>query len=397
MRSSRRPRRLVPALLCALAVLAARPTETPGGGLARGGADPGVSTEVARLYEDAATATRQYEEGRRVAKAQRKRAAELDRLLDRERRQLAVLREDLGRLARAQYRSGGDVPLSARVLLGDDPDGLVRGQQARKQASTALDKAISRSRGAEARLLADEARAAVEWKALERRNAELVALKSGIEHKLEKARRRLQAEADTSAASGTCRRAARIDRPDRSFKRAWVAPVEKYWLSARFGSGGKRWANRHTGQDFAVPIGTPVRSVGGGRVVKVSCGGAFGIQIVVAHPGGYYTQYALSRRSRSARGTPWCPGSRSRSPVRRATRPAPTCTSRCGSLRNWGRGWTRCRGWRHGGSTSDHDDVRGQSRSASIRSITTATPSSLLATVRPEAAARTSGWALPMA
>ncbi|CAM5638522.1 GAF domain-containing protein OS=Streptomyces tendae OX=1932 GN=GUR47_21305 PE=4 SV=1 [Streptomyces tendae] len=47
-----------------------------------------------------------------------------------------------------------------------------------------------------------------------------------------------------------------------------------------------------TGQDFAVPVGTPVRSVGTGRVLKVSCGGAFGIQVVIEHPGGYYTQYA---------------------------------------------------------------------------------------------------------
>ncbi|MFG3662276.1 peptidoglycan DD-metalloendopeptidase family protein [Streptomyces sp. NPDC047706] len=292
MRSSRRPRWLVPALLCALAVLAARPTETPGRSPARGGADPGVSAEVARLYEDAATATRQYEEGRRVAKAQRKRADQLERQLDRERRQLAVLHEDLGRLARAQYRSGGDVPLSARALLGDDPEALMRGQRARKQAHTALDKAISRSRGAQARLAADEARAAAEWKALEQRNAELVVVKKGIERKLDDARRRLQAQADSSAATGACRGTVRLDQPDRSSTRAWVAPVERYQLSARFGSGGARWANRHTGQDFAVPIGTPVRSVGGGRVVRVSCGGAFGIQIVVAHPGGYYTQYA---------------------------------------------------------------------------------------------------------
>ncbi len=41
-----------------------------------------------------------------------------------------------------------------------------------------------------------------------------------------------------------------------------------------------------------MPVGTPVRSVGSGRVVKVSCGGAFGIQVVVQHAGGYYTQYA---------------------------------------------------------------------------------------------------------
>ncbi len=73
---------------------------------------------------------------------------------------------------------------------------------------------------------------------------------------------------------------------------AWVAPVETYELSAGFGSGGEHWAHRHTGQDFAVPIGTPVRAAGAGRVVKVSCGGAFGIEVVVEHPGGYYTQYA---------------------------------------------------------------------------------------------------------
>ncbi|WP_449348719.1 thiol reductant ABC exporter subunit CydD [Streptomyces shaanxiensis] len=64
--------------------------------------------------------------------------------------------------------------------------------------------------------------------------------------------------------------------------------------SCRRGSAaaGHRWANGHTGQDFAVPIGTPVRAVGAGRVVKVSCGGAFGIEVVIEHPGGYYTQYA---------------------------------------------------------------------------------------------------------
>jgi murein DD-endopeptidase MepM/ murein hydrolase activator NlpD len=39
-------------------------------------------------------------------------------------------------------------------------------------------------------------------------------------------------------------------------------------------------------------VGTPVRAVGAGRVVRVACKGPFGIQAVVQHPGGYYTQYA---------------------------------------------------------------------------------------------------------
>jgi murein DD-endopeptidase MepM/ murein hydrolase activator NlpD len=41
-----------------------------------------------------------------------------------------------------------------------------------------------------------------------------------------------------------------------------------------------------------VDIGAPVRSVGAGRVASVSCGGAFGIEILVQHPDGYYSQYA---------------------------------------------------------------------------------------------------------
>ncbi|GGS88115.1 M23 family metallopeptidase [Streptomyces chromofuscus] len=292
MSSSCRPSWLVPALLCALAVLAARPAETPGRSPARGGAELGVSAQVARLYEEAAVATRQYEEGRRAAETERTRARQLDELLDRERKQLAVLHKDLGRIARAQYRSGGDVPLTARMLLTDHPEELLRRQHAVSRADLAVTDAIRRSRSAEARLAADEVKAAARWRALEQRNVELVALKADIEAKLEEARRRLQVQADSSTASGTCRGAVRLDQPHKSVRRAWVAPVREYELSAPFGSGGARWANRHTGQDFAVPIGTPVRSVGGGRVVRVSCGGAFGIQIVVAHPGGYYTQYA---------------------------------------------------------------------------------------------------------
>ncbi|NED82849.1 M23 family metallopeptidase, partial [Streptomyces sp. SID11233] len=69
-------------------------------------------------------------------------------------------------------------------------------------------------------------------------------------------------------------------------------PVQHFVLSAGFGGSGSHWSRGHTGQDFAVGIGTPVRAVGGGRVVRVSCGGPFGIEVVLQHPGGYYTQYA---------------------------------------------------------------------------------------------------------
>ncbi len=72
----------------------------------------------------------------------------------------------------------------------------------------------------------------------------------------------------------------------------WTRPVASYELSAGFGGAGSHWANGHTGQDFAVPVGTPVRAIGAGTVVSVGCGDAFGISAVIRHRGGWYSQYA---------------------------------------------------------------------------------------------------------
>ncbi|MEU3841565.1 M23 family metallopeptidase [Streptomyces sp. NPDC028635] len=289
MRSLRRRPLLLAALLSTLAVLAAAPAPDDGEPGADSAARAGA--EVARLYQDAAAATQRYEQGRREAGAQRLRALRAEALLERQRQQLGVLHKDLGRIARAQYRSGGGLPMTARLLLTDRPEEALRGQHAFARVQGTVTRAIDRNHRAEARLSADEARAAATWQALEQRSAALAALKKGIEAKLEDARTRLQGQADASVAAGSCRGAVRLAQPPLDGTRAWVAPVETYQLSAGFGSDGSHWAHRHTGQDFAVPIGTPVRAAGAGRVVRVSCGGAFGIEIVLEHPGGYYTQY----------------------------------------------------------------------------------------------------------
>ncbi|GHF76171.1 M23 family metallopeptidase [Streptomyces thermodiastaticus] len=81
----------------------------------------------------------------------------------------------------------------------------------------------------------------------------------------------------------------------------WVDPVQHYTLSASFNQGGSHWAHRHSGQDFAVPIGTNVVAAHGGTVVKAGPNGAgdgpaYGNAIVIKHGNGLYTQYAhLSR------------------------------------------------------------------------------------------------------
>ena len=275
-------------LLCATAALVVRPTTAAADAEHTGGA----GAEVVRLYEEASLATQEYEAGRRRAEAQRDRAQRLERLLERRRQDIEALREDLGRIARAQYRTGGGLPYTAQLLLAESPEELMRGQRVVRQTELAVEHAVTRSRRADILLAAHEAKAASAWQALRRRNDELAGIKRGIERKLERARRTLQRQADASVAAGACRGPVPLDEPRPAFTRRWVAPVETYVLSAAFGSGGERWANRHTGQDFAVDIGTPVRSVGGGRVVRVSCGGPFGIEVVVEHAGGYYTQYA---------------------------------------------------------------------------------------------------------
>ncbi|MGH3325477.1 MAG: M23 family metallopeptidase, partial [Streptomyces sp.] len=79
---------------------------------------------------------------------------------------------------------------------------------------------------------------------------------------------------------------------------SWTKPVEgSYDLSAGFGNSGGRWANKHSGQDFAVPTGTQVKSVHGGTVVKAGPNGAgdgssYGNAVVIKHDDNTYSQYA---------------------------------------------------------------------------------------------------------
>ncbi|WP_327190193.1 M23 family metallopeptidase [Streptomyces xinghaiensis] len=73
---------------------------------------------------------------------------------------------------------------------------------------------------------------------------------------------------------------------------SWVKPVDSYVKGSTFGIGGDRWANKHSGQDFAAPTGTSVKTVHKGTVVQAGWGGAYGNNIVVKHDAGTFTQYA---------------------------------------------------------------------------------------------------------
>ncbi|WP_327263776.1 M23 family metallopeptidase [Streptomyces sp. NBC_01232] len=77
----------------------------------------------------------------------------------------------------------------------------------------------------------------------------------------------------------------------------WDKPLENYTLSATFGKGGNMWSHKHSGQDFAVPVGTPVKAAAAGVVVKSGPNGggdgpAYGNAIVIKHANNTYSQYA---------------------------------------------------------------------------------------------------------
>ncbi|MFF9217943.1 M23 family metallopeptidase [Streptomyces viridosporus] len=106
------------------------------------------------------------------------------------------------------------------------------------------------------------------------------------------------AAADTTAASGAAT-TVQIQAAQAAAKKqaSWVDPVKNYQLTASFAQNGGMWASKHSGQDYAVPTGTPVHATHGGTVVKAGPNGAgdgpaYGNAVVINHGNGVYSQYA---------------------------------------------------------------------------------------------------------
>ncbi|MET9292181.1 peptidoglycan DD-metalloendopeptidase family protein [Streptomyces sp. NPDC003077] len=304
----------------------------PGG---RAGRLADVSLEVIRSAEAEARGERRYEEGARAARAQRVRTGRLLAALGRARREATRLWRSVGHLASARYRTGGPLRSVAGVL-GDSharagvssgvPAGVSSGASAGVPAGASAGRKAGTDRGRSteqrgsgnterqeqalaARLhgalratqaLAARSEAAGDRSAeLDGRQGKLYAERSRTRRHLEEARERLRWLATEAAISGDCTglpsatsAVAARHAPMPATGTRWVTPVERYTLSAPFGGTGARWASTHTGQDFAVPVGTSVRAVGEGRVIRVTCGDAFGISMVVRHADGVYSQYA---------------------------------------------------------------------------------------------------------
>ncbi|MEU3458365.1 M23 family metallopeptidase [Streptomyces sp. NPDC006733] len=286
-------------LLCA-GLLAVLPVAAPGGRQAHADDRLGdVSAEVDATYRQAADATAAYVDARRAADRQRATAVRLRREVALGRRRMDGLHDSIGLLARMQYRSAG-LPATAALMLSASPDTLLDQMGRLRKGDEAVANLLDTVRATTARLRKDRTAADRALEELDERTARQAGLQNEIKAKLRRARellRRLEAARSARLASPQeCANAIPEEMPrpgsDIPVRAAWVAPVDRYALSAGFDAAGDHWAFRHTGQDFAVPEGTPVRAVGAGTVVRATCGDGFGNQIVVAHGNGYFSQYA---------------------------------------------------------------------------------------------------------
>lgn len=80
----------------------------------------------------------------------------------------------------------------------------------------------------------------------------------------------------------------------------FVLPVQP-GLSAYFGQAGGRWSHLHTGIDFPVDRGTPVRAVTDG-VVRTEVNSAYGNMVILTAPDGTETWYCHLTRAKVASG-----------------------------------------------------------------------------------------------
>lgn len=86
---------------------------------------------------------------------------------------------------------------------------------------------------------------------------------------------------------------------------SWTFPLgdASYSMSASFGQCGSHWASCHTGQDFAVPTGTPVMSAADGVVIFAGWAGPYGYAVHVLHADGIATWYCHLSRLETADGS----------------------------------------------------------------------------------------------
>lgn len=71
--------------------------------------------------------------------------------------------------------------------------------------------------------------------------------------------------------------------------KAWVKPVNAAYIKT---SGfGPRWGSFHEGQDFSMPVGTPLKAMSSGKVILAGRSGNYGLKIEIQYWDGTVSYY----------------------------------------------------------------------------------------------------------
>ncbi|NJP67877.1 peptidoglycan DD-metalloendopeptidase family protein [Streptomyces spiramenti] len=285
-----------------------------------------AAEEIEELREEAARATARHERLRRKSAQEQADLVVLAEELKNEQTRLDTLRAMVGQQAGSRYRAGGGAAL-AHLMFSESPEAFFISSSLIGRGEMTAVTLLERTQQSEERLKEAEK----EMRDLRADTAETTAeqqkIREGVEEKLELAEERLTELEEAKAAAveriraeraaerraesgaavdedevlrdatdpGACAVSVRDDErlAEDAVEEEWTSPVhEAYTLTASYGQNGNRWSSTHSGQDFAIPSGTPVLTIGAGRIAATSCNDAYGHAVVVEHENGYYSQYA---------------------------------------------------------------------------------------------------------
>ncbi|MFE2977390.1 NlpC/P60 family protein [Streptomyces sp. NPDC059258] len=174
----------------------------------------GVQAQIDRLYEEATQATEKYNGAKESAGTLQKEADQLHETVVRKQAALNELRQQLGSVATAQYRSGGLDP-SLQLLLSADPDAYLDQASGLDRLSARQSDTLKQFLSQQRALQQQRTQAAEKLDSLQDTRKELGEKKAEIQGKLAEAQRLL----NTLTAEERAERAATEERANRNSKR----------------------------------------------------------------------------------------------------------------------------------------------------------------------------------
>ncbi|MFI9565755.1 C40 family peptidase [Streptomyces rishiriensis] len=171
----------------------------------------GARAEVDRLYEEAEKATEAYNEADERAGALRRQVGDAQDHIARQQERVNGLRDQLGSLAGAQYRSGGLDP-SLALLFSDDPEEYLARASVLDRITARQAGELRELQGALRDLAQERSEAARKLAELEKSRRAVVGHKRTVERKLARARELLNSLPSGERAAYD--RASRSDRED---------------------------------------------------------------------------------------------------------------------------------------------------------------------------------------